>query len=150
MVSTGVLAEVTVVATGEPATGETPLAKIEYVELLTLPEAAVTATVKETAWPVTPALTLPIFQLTTPAATAPPPVAETKGAPAGTVSLITIPAASPDPVLPYVSAYVRFWPETTEAGALLEIVSTGPPPEVVISPILPSPGAAADSADQSD
>ncbi len=28
--------------------------------------------------------------------------------------------------------YVRFWPETTKAGALLEIVNTGAPPPVTL------------------
>ncbi len=65
-----------------------------------LPDVAETATVKETVWPVTPALTPPIFHVTSPEDKAPPPVVETKLVPEGKASLITTPVAFPDPVLP--------------------------------------------------
>jgi hypothetical protein len=60
----------------------------------------VTFTVNETVCPVTPALTVPMFQVTTPATLVPPAVADTKVVPAGTGSRITTPFAAAAPVLP--------------------------------------------------
>jgi hypothetical protein len=93
-------AGITVVVTGEPETGETPLAWIAQSLLLIVPLVAVTATVKETVCAVTPAFKSPMFHITEPKERVPPPVTETKLVPAGKVSLMTTPAALPDPVLP--------------------------------------------------
>ena len=49
--------------------------------------------------PEAPAASAPMVQVTTPADSVPPPVAETKVVPDGTVSLMTTPAAAAPPVL---------------------------------------------------
>ncbi len=48
--------------------------------------------------PEPPAATAPMFQVTTPAASVPPPVAETNEVFTGTVSVITTPVAFTSPV----------------------------------------------------
>src|SRR2546427_1581338 len=80
-----------------------------------------------------------MFQVTTPAASVPPPVADTNEAFAGTVSAITTAVAVAVPVLEYDSVYVMLLPALTGSGAsVLEIVSTGFT-TVVLAVELPGP-----------
>jgi hypothetical protein len=65
-----------------------------------VPEAAVTVAVKETVWPVRRAFRAPMFQVTTPDEKVPPPVAETKVVPAGSVSVTTTSVRLDAPRLP--------------------------------------------------
>ena len=64
------------------------------------PEAAVTFTVNVTVRPVVFAGIVPMFQVTTPPDSVPPPVAETKAVPDGTVSVMTTPLIGAAVVLP--------------------------------------------------
>src|SRR5882672_2658297 len=93
-------AEDTVVVIAAPAVGAVSLLSTLWVALvITVPFASglVTATTSCTD-PEAPAATAPTFQVTTPAASVPPPVADTKLVFAGTVSLITTPVALAFPV----------------------------------------------------
>src|SRR5260221_1618896 len=84
-------AEVTVVVAFGPEAGSASLQATVQPELvITVPLASgeFTFTTRVTE-PATPALTLPMFQVTTPAAQAPPPVALTKLVLAGSGSAIT-------------------------------------------------------------
>src|SRR6185503_10016917 len=98
MVNTG--ADDTVVVTAAPLTGAVSLLSMLYVALvITVPFASglVTATTSCTEADA-PAARLPMFQVTTPAASVPPPVADTNDVFAGTVSLITTPVPFALPV----------------------------------------------------
>src|SRR6185503_4103359 len=98
MLSTGL--DDTVVVIEAPLTGAVSLLSMLYVPLvITVPFASglVTATTSCTD-PEAPAATPPTFQVTTPAASVPPPVADTNEVFAGTVSLITTPVAPAFPV----------------------------------------------------
>src|SRR6185503_2554439 len=93
-------ADDTVVVTAAPLVGAVCVLSMLYVPfVMTVPLASglVTAT---TSWTLldAPAARLPMFQVTTPAASVPPPVAETKLVLAGIVSAITTPVAFMLPV----------------------------------------------------
>src|SRR2546422_323742 len=95
--------EVTVVVITAPATGAVWLQSIEYDPLVIsvpLGSGLWTWTVICTV-PDAPAPSPPMFQVTTPAASVPPAVADTKVTLAGTVSVITTPVASSLPLLEY-------------------------------------------------
>src|SRR6267142_1488793 len=99
MLSTG--ADVTVVVIAAPATGAVSLLSTLYVPLvITVPfgSGAATCTTSCTE-PEPPAGTAPRFQVTTPPASVPPPVADTNAVFAGTVSVITVPVELAVPVL---------------------------------------------------
>src|SRR5437879_4701940 len=92
-VSTG--AEVTVVVAFGPVCGSDSLLSIvQPVLVMTVPLASGLLT-RATSWtePETPAFTLPGFQVTTPAASVPPAVADTNVVVAGSGSLSTTPVA---------------------------------------------------------
>src|SRR2546422_7818445 len=103
MVKTG--ADVTVVVTDAPAAGAVSLLSIPYVELvMTVPFASGLAVCTTSCTlPDVPAFSAPIFQVTIPAASVPPPVAETNEVFPGTVSVITTPVALALPVFEYDS-----------------------------------------------
>ena len=88
-----------------PATGVVSLLSILKVELvITVPFGSGLATCTTSCTePEPPAATAPMFQVTTPAARAPPAVAETNVVFAGTVSVITTPVAPAVPVFEYDS-----------------------------------------------
>src|SRR5882672_11526544 len=95
----------TVVVIAAPAVGAVSLQSMLYVPLvISVPFASglVTAT---TSWTDAdaPDASPPMFQVTTPAASVPPPVALTKLVFAGTVSAITTPVALALPVFEYDS-----------------------------------------------
>src|SRR5437899_2374324 len=80
-----------------------------------------------------PAFSTPMFQVTTPAATLPPAVADTKAVFAGSVSEITTPLAFDDPVLENRSGERRVGKEFTASGAsVLEIARTGADDTVLV------------------
>src|SRR5436309_628224 len=88
-------AEVTLVVAFGPVCGsDSLLSMVHPVLVITVPFASGLFTFT-TSWtePEDPALTLPTFQVTTPAARVPPPVAETNAVLAGSVSLMTTPVA---------------------------------------------------------
>src|SRR2546426_4514179 len=94
-------AEVTVVVMAAPLTGDVSAASMLQVPLvITVPLArgVLTRTVSVTE-PDAPAASEPIGQVTTPAESEPPPVADTNVVFAGTVSLITTTVAPAFPVL---------------------------------------------------
>ena|SRR2546427_62246 len=95
----------TVVVIAVPDTGVVSLLSILKVELvITVPFASGLATCTTSCTePEPPAATAPVFQVTTPAARAPPAVAETNVVFAGTVSVITTPVAPAVPVFEYDS-----------------------------------------------
>src|SRR5437870_4919903 len=96
--STG--ADETVVVIDAPLVGAVSLLSMLYVPLvMTVPFASglVTATTTCTLEDA-PAASAPMFQVTTPAASVPPPVADTKLVFTGTVSMITAPVALALPV----------------------------------------------------
>src|SRR6266704_2528423 len=99
MFSTG--ADDTVVVIDAPLVGAVSLLSMLYVPLvITVPLARGLATATTSCTLVdAPAARAPMFQVTTPAACVPPPVALTKLVFAGTVSLITTPVAFMFPVL---------------------------------------------------
>src|SRR6185295_4805473 len=93
-------ADDTVVVTAAPLVGAVCVLSMLYVPLvMTVPLARglVTATTRWTLLDA-PAATLPMFQVTTPAAKVPPPVALTNEVFAGMVSVITTPVAFMFPV----------------------------------------------------
>ena len=97
--------DVTVVVIAAPAVGAVSVLSMLYVGLvMTVPFARglVTCT---TSWTDEdePAFSDPMFQVTTPAASVPPPVAETNVVFAGTVSVMTTPLALALPVFEYDS-----------------------------------------------
>src|SRR5256712_292793 len=95
----------TVVVIAVPATGAVSLPSMLNVALvITVPFAngAATCTTSCTDAEL-PAFTAPMFQVTTPAARVPPPVADTKVVFPGTVSVITTPVAPAVPVFEYDS-----------------------------------------------
>src|SRR5438093_421674 len=97
-VSTGV--DATVVVTVAPLTGAVSLEPMRYVEfVITVPlfSGLATATTSCTVADA-PAAKLPMFQVTTPAACVPPPVADTNEVFVGTVSEIITPVAFAVPV----------------------------------------------------
>src|SRR5438093_716276 len=98
-------AEVTLVVAFGPVCGsDSLLSMVHPVLVITVPLASGLFTFT-TSWtePEDPALTLPTFQVTTPAARVPPAVADTKLVFAGTVSVITTPLAFAVPLLEYDS-----------------------------------------------
>src|SRR5213593_1224046 len=102
-VSTG--AAVTVVVAFGPVCGsDSLLSMVQPVLVITVPLASGLLT-RTTSWtdPDPPALTAPMFQVTTPAASVPPAVAETKTVFAGSGSLRTTPVALLVPVFWYPS-----------------------------------------------
>src|SRR5438876_1036297 len=101
--STGV--DVTVVVATAPATGAVSFESIVYEPfVMTVPFASglFTRTTSCTE-PDAPALTAPMFQVTTPADSVPPPVADTKVVLAGSGSRRTTPVALLVPVFWYAS-----------------------------------------------
>ena len=103
MFSTGL--EVTVVVASGPVCGRISLlSMVQPVLVITVPLASGLLT-RTTSWtdPEPPALTAPMFQVTTPAASVPPAVAETKTVFAGSGSLRTTPVALLVPVFWYPS-----------------------------------------------
>src|SRR5436189_289339 len=86
--------------------------------VITVPLASGVLT-RTTSWtePEAPAASEPIDQVTTPAASEPPPVTDTNVVFAGTVSDRITPVAPEFPVLEYDRVYVRFAPATTGSGA---------------------------------
>src|SRR6266704_3493794 len=88
-------AEVTVVVMAAPLTGDVSAASMLSVPLV---RGVLTWTVSVTD-PEAPAASEPIDQVTTPAASEPPPVADTKVVLAGTASLITTTVAPAFPGL---------------------------------------------------
>src|SRR5882762_6124473 len=97
--------EVTVVVIAAPATGAVSLlSMLEVALLITVPFARGLATCTTSCTdPEPPAARAPRFQVTTPAASVPPPVADTNAVFAGTVSAITTPVALALPVFAYDS-----------------------------------------------
>src|SRR3989442_1310964 len=98
-------AEVTVVVIAAPDRGAVSLGtRVEVGVVIIVPLASGFAT-----WTVSvrvmvaPAFRAPMFQVTMPAASVPPPVAETNEVFPGTVSVITTPVASALPVFEYDS-----------------------------------------------
>jgi hypothetical protein len=98
IVSTG--ADDTVVVIAAPFVGAVSLLSTLYVLLvINVPFASGLATCTTSCTePDDPAFTAPMFQVTTPAASVPPPVADTKLVFAGIVSVITTPVALAFPV----------------------------------------------------
>src|SRR5215510_10436968 len=98
MVITG--ADDTVVVMAAPLSGAVWALSMSYVPLvITVPFARGLATWTTSCTLLeTPAFTLPMFQVTTPAASVPPPVADTNEVLAGIVSVITTPVAFMFPV----------------------------------------------------
>src|SRR5262245_45580115 len=94
-------ADDTVVAIAAPAVGAVWAESIEYVPLvISVPFASGLATWTTSCTDAeAPAARLPMFQVTTPAASVPPAVAETNEVFAGIVSVITTPVAFMFPVL---------------------------------------------------
>src|SRR6266446_7344862 len=95
--------EVTVVVMAAPDTGAVSLLSMAYdplVRSVPLGSGLATCTIICTE-PDEPALSAPMFQLTTPADSVPPAVADTNVVFAGTVSVITTPVAFSFPVLEY-------------------------------------------------
>src|SRR5882672_12867059 len=90
----------TVVAIAVPAVGAVSLLSMLKVALvITVPFASGLATATTSCTDAdAPAARLPMFQVTTPAASVPPPVADTNAVLAGTVSLITTPVPLAFPV----------------------------------------------------
>src|SRR2546425_338603 len=99
-------ADDTVVGMAAPATGAVSVESMLYVPfVMTVPLARGFATCT-TSWTDEddPAFSAPIFQVTTPAASVPPAVADTNVVFAGIVSVITPPLALALPVFEYDSA----------------------------------------------
>src|ERR1041384_1948134 len=92
--------DVTVVVSAAPAAGAVSLLSMLYVPfVITVPFASGLATCTTSCTdPDAPAASAPMFQVTTPAASVPPPVADTNEVFAGTVSLIAPPVALAFPV----------------------------------------------------
>src|SRR5882672_5425530 len=90
----------TVVAIAVPARGAVSLLSMLYVALvITVPFARGLATCTTSCTePDAPAASAPMFQVTTPAASVPPAVADTNVVFAGTVSVMTTPVALAFPV----------------------------------------------------
>src|SRR5439155_153806 len=101
--STG--ADETVVGATPPATGAVSFESMPYVALLmTVPLASGLATCTTTCTDEDdPALSAPMFQVTTPAASVPPPVAIKTVALHGALSVLTTPLALALPVFEYDS-----------------------------------------------
>src|SRR6267143_1251195 len=97
--------EVTVVVTAAPLVGAVSLLSMLYVPLVMIvPFGSGLATCTTSCTdPDPPAASAPRFQVTTPAASVPPPVADTNVVFAGTVSAITTPVALALPVFEYDS-----------------------------------------------
>src|SRR5437667_191631 len=98
-------ADETVVVIAAPLTGPVSFELMLYVPFvisvpLAIGEPTVTTSCTE---PDPPAASAPMFQVTTPPASAPPPVADAKVVFAGTVSVTTTPVALAFPVLEYDS-----------------------------------------------
>src|SRR5438093_1240028 len=93
-----------VVASGPVCGRISLLSMVQPVLVITVPLASGVLT-DTTSWtePEAPEVTVPRFQVTTPAASAPPPVAPTKVVPAGRASEITTPVASALPAFEYDS-----------------------------------------------
>src|SRR3989442_10526006 len=136
--------DVTVVVIAAPATGAVSLQSIEYEPLVMsvpLGSGLWTWTVICTE-PEAPAPSAPMFQVTTPAASEPPAVADTKVTLAGTVSVMTTPVASSLPVFEYDRVYVTLFPAATGSGAsVFERPRTGAEVTVVVM-AAPDVGAA--------
>ena len=98
-------ADETVVGAIPPATGAVSFESMPYVALLmTVPLASGLATCTTSCTDEDdPEFKAPMFQVTTPAASVPPPVADTNVVFAGIVSVITIPLALALPVFEYDS-----------------------------------------------
>src|SRR3989442_14513758 len=111
--------DVRVVVIAAPATGAVSLQSIEYEPLVMsvpLGSGLLTWTVICTV-PDALAPSAPMFQVTTPAASEPPAVADTKVTLAGTVSVMTTPVASSLPVFEYDRADERLVRAATGSGA---------------------------------
>src|SRR2546427_468658 len=127
--------EVTVVLMTPPAAGAVSVESMPYVLfVMTVPLARGLATCT-TSWTDEdePAFSAPMFQVTTPAASVPPAVADTKVVFAGIVSVITTPLALALPVFEYDSVYVMLPPAFTGSGAsVFEIERIGADDTVVV------------------
>src|SRR5438093_1363936 len=109
----------TVVVMAVPARGAVSVESMLNAPLvMTVPfasgEAACTISCTD---PDPPTARAPMFQVTTPAASVPPPVADTNAVFAGTVSVITTALAAAVPGLEYDSVYVMLLPALTGSGA---------------------------------
>ena len=60
-----------------------------------------------------PSAIVPRFHVTVPAASTPPPSADTNEVPAGTASVTTVLVAPEGPAFATTSVYVTFWPAST-------------------------------------
>src|SRR5438094_686010 len=133
MLRTG--ADDTVVVIAAPAVGAVSLLSMLYVPLvMTVPFASglVTATTSCTLADA-PAARAPMFQVTTPAASVPPPVADTKLVFAGMVSVITTPVALAFPLFAYLLLDALPISASTGSGAsVLLMVSVGADATVVV------------------
>src|SRR5712691_3206652 len=139
MLSTG--AEVTVVVSAAPFTGAASFDVSVYDALvITVPFASGRLTLTTSCTdPEVPALSAPMFQVTTPPASVPPPVAETNVVFAGMVSAITTPVALAFPVFEYEIVYVMLLPAATGSGAsVFDRLSTGAEVTVVVSSAPPT------------
>src|SRR3989442_1328010 len=98
-------ADDTVVVIGVPAVGVVSLLSMLNVALvMTVPfTRGVAVCTTSCTLPDVPAFSAPMFQVTIPAASVPPPVAETNEVFPGTVSVITTPVALALPVFEYDS-----------------------------------------------
>src|SRR5881296_46307 len=126
MVSTAV--DATVVVTAAPVVGAVSLLSMLYVPfVITVPFASGLATCTTSCTEVdAPAARLPMFQVTTPAASVPPPVADTNEVLTGMASVITTPVAFAVPLFEYEIVYVMLLPAFTGSGeSVFEMVSTG-------------------------
>src|SRR2546425_491376 len=130
--------DVTVVVIAAPATGAVSLQSIEYEPLVMsvpLGSGLLTWTVICTV-PDAPAPSAPMFQVTTPAASEPPAVADTKVTLAGTVSVMTTPVASSLPVLEYERVYVTLLPAVADTNVVFAgIVSVITTPVALALPL---------------
>src|ERR1041384_1173204 len=97
--------ELTVVVIAAPAAGGVSFESMLYVPfVMIVPFASGLATCTTSCTELeAPAARAPMFQVTTPAASVPPPVADTNDVFAGTVSAITTPVALAFPVFEYDS-----------------------------------------------
>src|SRR5437899_3217996 len=90
--------------------------------------------------PDAPDTRLPMFQVTTPAASEPSPVADTKVVLAGTVSLMTTLVAFALPVFEYDSVYVRLLPAAIGSGASVFVIARTGVEETVTVTVAPLTG----------
>src|SRR5258706_278311 len=126
MISTGL--DATVVVIVAPAVAAVSLQPMLYFFLMIRrpPRSALFPSTTLSPSADAPAARFPMFQVTTPAASVPPPVALTKLVFAGTVSLITTPVALELPRLEYMLVQMMFLPAFIGSGeSVLLMFSAG-------------------------